>query len=130
MKIKFFIALLLLGTLFSLQLFAQTAAKFEEERKKLVKEEIAGAGIKNERVLDAMLKTPRHEFVPLKDPQGRDIRKLAYVDMALPIGESQTISPPFIVAYMTEVLDPQTHRQSSGDRHRQWLPSGRFESVG
>jgi protein-L-isoaspartate(D-aspartate) O-methyltransferase len=52
-------------------------------------------------VLDAMRATPRHEFVALNQ------RDMAYFDMALPIGEGQTISPPFIVAYMTEQLDPQ-----------------------
>ena len=45
--------------------------------------------------------TPRHEFVP---PKSID---LAYFDMSLPIGEHQTISPPMLVAYMTEQLDPQ-----------------------
>ncbi len=48
-----------------------------------------------------MRNTPRHEFIPLAE------RKLAYFDMALPIGEGQTISPPFMVAYMTETLDPK-----------------------
>jgi protein-L-isoaspartate(D-aspartate) O-methyltransferase len=48
-----------------------------------------------------MRTTPRHEFVP------RAQRKYAYYDMALPIGSRQTISPPFVVAYMTEQLDPQ-----------------------
>ena len=48
-----------------------------------------------------MRETPRHEFVPLAN------RKMAYYDMALPIGNKQTISPPFIVAYMTEQLKPR-----------------------
>lgn len=48
-----------------------------------------------------MRATPRHEFVPFAQ------RKYAYLDIALPIGESQTISPPFIVAFMTEQLDPR-----------------------
>jgi protein-L-isoaspartate(D-aspartate) O-methyltransferase len=51
-------------------------------------------------VIEAMRKTPRHEFVSLTQ------RQYAYLDMALPIGYGQTISPPFIVAYMTEQLDP------------------------
>ncbi len=72
-----------------------------EARNKMVDEEIVGAGVKNPRVIDAMRKTLRHEFVPLRD------RAHAYLDMALPIGEGQTISPPFIVAYMTEAIDPQ-----------------------
>ena len=67
----------------------------------MVDQEIVAAGVKNPRVIDAMRSTPRHEFVPINE------RKNAYLDMALPIGEGQTISPPFIVAYMTETLDPQ-----------------------
>lgn len=67
----------------------------------MVDEEIVAAGVKNPRVIQAMRETPRHEFVL---PESR---KYAYWDMALPIGYSQTISPPFVVAYMTEQLDPQ-----------------------
>jgi protein-L-isoaspartate(D-aspartate) O-methyltransferase len=101
MKVKLFIAFFIGGMFLPVLLFAQSAATFEQRRKKMVEEEIAGAGVKNQRVLESMRQTPRHEFVPLKE------RQRAYFDMALPIGESQTISPPFIVAYMTEALDPQ-----------------------
>lgn len=57
--------------------------------------------LRNIRVLKAMARIPRAEFVP------KDYRMFAYQDAAIPIGEAQTISPPFIVAYMTETLDPQ-----------------------
>jgi protein-L-isoaspartate(D-aspartate) O-methyltransferase len=67
----------------------------------MVEKEIVAAGVKNERVVRAMRNTPRHEFVPPNQ------RQYAYLDMALPIGSSQTISPPFIVASMTEAIDPQ-----------------------
>src|SRR4051812_44446815 len=67
----------------------------------MVDKEIVAAGVKNERVVKAMRDTPRHEFVPLGE------REHAYLDMALPIGNSQTISPPFVVASMTEAIDPQ-----------------------
>jgi protein-L-isoaspartate(D-aspartate) O-methyltransferase len=77
------------------------AQPFDAERNQMVDKEIAGAGVKNPRVIEAMRMTPRHEFTSLKD------RPWAYLDMALPIGEGQTISPPFIVASMTERLDPQ-----------------------
>ena len=70
-------------------------------RNELVDKEIVAEGVKNKRVIEAMRNTPRHEFVP------SNLRKQAYFDMALPIGEGQTISPPFIVAYMTEAIDPQ-----------------------
>ena len=66
-----------------------------------MRDRVATAGIKDSRVLDSIRTTPRHEFVP------RNQRDRAYFDMALPIGESQTISSPFIVAMMTEALEPQ-----------------------
>ena len=81
--------------------WAQTRREIEAARNRMVDEEIVAAGVKNPRVIQAMRDTPRHEFVL---PESR---KYAYLDMALPIGFSQTISPPFVVAYMTEQLDPQ-----------------------
>ena len=74
---------------------------YQAVRDQLVEKAVAAEGVKNARVLEAMRITPRHEFVPA------DQKRLAYLDMALPIGEGQTISPPFVVAYMTEQLDPQ-----------------------
>jgi protein-L-isoaspartate(D-aspartate) O-methyltransferase len=74
---------------------------FAEAREQMVDREIAAAGVSDPRVLQSMRTTPRHEFVPPRE------RQRAYFDMALPIGEQQTISPPFVVAYMTEVLDPR-----------------------
>jgi hypothetical protein len=79
----------------------QAPGAFEKAREQMVAEAIVGAGIKNPRVIEAMRRTPRHEFVPPEQ------RHLAYYDMALPIGFGQTISPPFVVAFMTEALDPQ-----------------------
>ena len=61
----------------------------------------SGRGITNARVLAAMGKVPRHEFVPER------LRAQAYDDHPLPIGYGQTISQPFIVAFMTEQLDPK-----------------------
>jgi protein-L-isoaspartate(D-aspartate) O-methyltransferase len=94
-------SVLLAGIFLPNLVVAQTRQEFEAARKKMVEQEIVGAGVKNIRVIEAMLNTPRHEFVPLNE------RKYAYFDMALPIGEGQTISPPFVVAYMTEAIDPQ-----------------------
>lgn len=74
----------------------------EELRNQMVDEDIVAAGVKNPRVIAAARAVPRHEFVLPGVPLRR-----AYYDMALPIGEGQTISPPFIVAYMTEAIDPQ-----------------------
>jgi protein-L-isoaspartate(D-aspartate) O-methyltransferase len=80
-----------------------TEAEFFAERKKMVEEQLAAPGrhIQNRRVLDAMATVPRHEFVP------KALSKYAYWDEPLPIGYGQTISQPFIVAFMTEQLDPK-----------------------
>jgi protein-L-isoaspartate(D-aspartate) O-methyltransferase len=71
---------------------------YEEMRKKMVRTDIADRGISDNRVLESMMKVPRHLFVP------RQLRDLAYMDSPLPIGEDQTISQPYIVALMTESL--------------------------
>jgi len=68
-------------------------------RERMVRELIAARGVKDERVLAALRKVPRHLFV--KD----HLRTQAYGDHALPIGASQTISQPYIVARMTELLE-------------------------
>ncbi len=81
--------------------FAQPAYNWQRLANSMVDKEIVAAGVKNERVIAAMRNTPRHEFVT------PNLRERAYYDMALPIGNSQTISPPFVVASMTEALDPQ-----------------------
>ena len=73
----------------------------EDARNRMVDEEVVGGGIKDPRVIQAMRITPRHEFV------SRKWLDRAYLDMSLPIGEGQTISPPTFVAYMTEQLEPQ-----------------------
>jgi len=71
---------------------------FEKKRRRMVGEQIKARGITDTRVLAAMEKVPRHEFVP-------DIIKThSYNDEPLSIGEGQTISQPYIVAYMSEVL--------------------------
>lgn len=74
---------------------------YQAERERMVDYQIANKGVKDVRVLDAMRKVPRHEFVPL------DARPYAYIDSPLRIGLGQTISQPFIVALMTELLDAQ-----------------------
>ncbi len=74
---------------------------WHSSRQQMVEDVLIRGGIQNPRVIEAMRNTPRHEFVP------RHVRQLAYQDMALPIGDQQTISSPFIVAFMTECIDPQ-----------------------
>ena len=67
-------------------------------RERMVSQQIEGRGVSDKLVLKAMRKVPRHEFVP------RDIKPYAYLDDPQPIGEEQTISQPYIVALMTELL--------------------------
>ena len=70
-----------------------------EDRVRMVGEQIQDRGVTDQGVIGAMLAVPRHEFVP------SDLRDLAYSDRPLPIGEGQTISQPYIVALMTELLE-------------------------
>jgi protein-L-isoaspartate(D-aspartate) O-methyltransferase len=70
----------------------------QDERSRMVEEQIRARGIKDPRVLAAMLATPRHCFVPPAE------RPLAYADHPLPIGYGQTISQPYVVALMSEYL--------------------------
>jgi len=65
----------------------------------MVDEQIVSRGVRDTRVLAAMGKVPRHEFMP------EALRSKAYGDHAMPIGEGQTISQPYIVALMTELLE-------------------------
>jgi protein-L-isoaspartate(D-aspartate) O-methyltransferase len=71
---------------------------FEKERGRMVEEQIIWRGVRDERVLAAMRKVPRHEFLP------EAIRGMAYQDSALPLGEGQTMSQPYMVAVMSELL--------------------------
>lgn len=72
---------------------------FAKPRERMVVEQLAGRDIRDTRVLDAMRKVPRHNFVPA------GLRSRAYEDSPLPIGDDQTISQPYIVAYMTQALE-------------------------
>jgi protein-L-isoaspartate(D-aspartate) O-methyltransferase len=78
-----------------------SSADFAAQRKQMVQQQLKPRGIKDERVLAAMAKVPRDEFVPV------DERGDAYEDGPLPIGYDQTISQPYIVAFMTEQLRPK-----------------------
>ncbi|MCG8450717.1 MAG: protein-L-isoaspartate(D-aspartate) O-methyltransferase [Pirellulales bacterium] len=80
---------------------SDAAEDYARQRQQMVALEIEAAGVDHPAVLKSMHATPRHEFVP------RGFLKQAYFDAALPIGDKQTISPPFVVAYMTQELDPQ-----------------------
>jgi len=73
--------------------------KYEKVRQRMVREQVVARGIKDQKVIHAMLNVPRHLFVPA------NYERMAYEDRPLPIGEGQTISQPYIVALMTETLD-------------------------
>lgn len=74
------------------------ASEFTEARRRMVRRDLAGRDIADEVVLLAMGSIPRHEFVP------DDVRDRAYSDHPLPIGHRQTISQPYIVALMTQLV--------------------------
>ncbi|MDP2321742.1 MAG: protein-L-isoaspartate(D-aspartate) O-methyltransferase [Acidobacteriota bacterium] len=79
----------------------QGARDWDAQRERMVEQQLRARDIRNAQVLDAMRKVPRHLFVP--EPQ----RAGAYDDSPLPIGLGQTISQPYIVAFMTQALEPE-----------------------
>ena len=80
---------------------AEAADPTAAARNRMVQRLLVERGIKNPRVLDAFRTVPRHKFLPL------NTRRQPYDDESIPIGEGQTITPPYDVAFMTEVLDPK-----------------------
>jgi protein-L-isoaspartate(D-aspartate) O-methyltransferase len=78
---------------------------FSNARNRMISNQLISRGIKDERVLEAMRTVPRHLFIP------PDLRSMAYADAPLPIGNHQTISQPYIVALMTELLELQGDEQ-------------------
>ena len=76
-------------------------ASVRRQREQMVRTQIASRGVRDSRVLEAMRGVPRHLFVP------EQLQRQAYDDHPLPIGEGQTISQPYIVALMTELLEPK-----------------------
>jgi protein-L-isoaspartate(D-aspartate) O-methyltransferase len=95
MRSLIIILLLISGTA-----LCQTRDAYESMRNRMVDEQIAGRGISDQATLQAMRKVPRHLFVPAS------YLSEAYSDRPLPIGYSQTISQPCVVAYMTELSKP------------------------
>ena len=82
-----------------------TEDKYFSRRKAMVEQQIKDRGIRNKKVLAALLSVPRHKFVP------EEYLSSAYDDRPLPIGYDQTISQPYIVAYMTEILNPDNTKK-------------------
>lgn len=78
---------------------------FEDDRRRMVEEQLEARGISDTRVLQAFLTVPRHEFV------SKDLLPEAYADHPLPIGGGQTISQPYMVALMVQLLHLQGHER-------------------
>ena len=97
-KIRLFLCLLSLIPSIVIADVISDNPTFKAAREKLVEKDIAGQGIADPKVLAAMRSVPRHCFVPKR------LASKAYADTALPIGASQTISQPYVVALMTESL--------------------------
>lgn len=90
-----FLILLLGGNLYS----RKEPDVYKKQRYKMVEEQIVKRGVSDRRVISALKKVERHKFVP------KNLQRYAYDDGPLPIGEGQTISQPYIVALMTELLE-------------------------
>ncbi|MCI0745291.1 MAG: protein-L-isoaspartate(D-aspartate) O-methyltransferase [Verrucomicrobia subdivision 3 bacterium] len=101
--LAFQFALLALQPAAALAADIPAADPFAAARKRMVEQQLTAPGrdVTNRRVLAAMGKVPRHELVPA------ELRGLAYADQPLFIGHGQTISQPFIVAFMTDKLNPK-----------------------
>jgi protein-L-isoaspartate(D-aspartate) O-methyltransferase len=100
---------------------------FKKKRDNMVMQTIEGRGINNKSVLQSMRTVPRHLFIPEKNISN------AYEDRPLPIGYGQTISQPYIVAYMTEVIDPKPHHKvleiGTGSGYQAAVLSGLVKEV-
>jgi len=83
----------------------QLQQSYDRPRQRMVEEQIVARGVTSQRVISAMFQVHRHLFA------GDALRTHAYQDKSLPIGEGQTISQPYIVAKMTELLDLQGHER-------------------
>jgi protein-L-isoaspartate(D-aspartate) O-methyltransferase len=90
-----------LGVLASVAACKGASLEFAEERERMVRTQIEGRGVRDPRVLEALRQVERHRFVP------EHLWPSAYDDGPLPIGHGQTISQPYIVAVMTELLAPE-----------------------
>ncbi len=95
----------LYATLLTAALALSAADPYSAGREAMVRDQIEARGIENAAVLNAMRSTPRHLFVP------EELRSMAYRDHPLPIGHGATISQPYIVALMTEILAPSSRHK-------------------
>jgi len=87
------------AVIFTGSAYSQQSDPFAAARQKMIERDLKGRGITNEAVLQAMRDVPRHRFVP------SGMQDQAYADFPLPIGHGQTISQPYVVAFMTQMLE-------------------------
>jgi protein-L-isoaspartate(D-aspartate) O-methyltransferase len=95
------VAVLAIGLIATMDSEQSVPSDFSTARARMVASQLQARGVKHPRVLEAMRAVPRDRFVPV------DRQAEAYDDAPLPIGYGQTISQPYIVAFMTEALDPK-----------------------
>ena len=102
----------------------QNDPNFDHLRKVMIKNQLQSRGIRDDAVLDVMRSVERHNFVP------ENYRDRAYSDGPLPIGHGQTISQPYIVAFMTEQLQVSSQHKilEIGTRFR--IPGGNIGGIG
>ncbi|MFH1457566.1 MAG: protein-L-isoaspartate(D-aspartate) O-methyltransferase [Candidatus Omnitrophota bacterium] len=103
--VRRFLPKMLLGAFLLCIASSVDAQDFKALRERMVKYQIEDRGIKDSAVLEVMRRIERHRFVPL------ELQHLAYEDAPLPIGEAQTISQPYIVALMTQLLELKGHEK-------------------
>jgi len=98
MEVRSKIIFIIIFCLIFLSGWTEDESQFTKPCEEMIRNQIEARGVKDKAVLEAMHKVKRHLFVP------ESLKRLAYEDMPLPIGERQTISQPYIVALMTELL--------------------------
>jgi protein-L-isoaspartate(D-aspartate) O-methyltransferase len=108
---------------------AQAEADFDRQRQEMVTRQLRARDITDARVLSAMHTVPRHRFVP------KALQLLAYRDTPLPIGHGQTISQPYMVALMSQVLSVRPGQRileigtGSGDGYQGWPDHSPFDAI-
>lgn len=102
---RFTFKLLVLGIIYLFTTFSHSQINFKQLRENMIKEQLLARDINDPVTLNAMRNVPRHEFVPTK------MQPYAYTDNPLSIGMGQTISQPYIVAYMTQILKLKNHHR-------------------
>jgi protein-L-isoaspartate(D-aspartate) O-methyltransferase len=98
---KFFV----LGIIYLLPIFGCSQIDYKQLRENMIENQLLARDIRDPATLNAMRIVPRHEFVPIK------MQAYAYADHPLSIGMGQTISQPYIVAYMTQILELKNHHR-------------------